>query len=82
LILDEPESGLDAQACDSLRSILLERRDRGLSAVLASHRLEWCRTFWDEHLILKSGMLQREARTIATAGTSDGATQDALRAGD
>ena len=40
LILDEPDTGLDANAKEALRELILEGRGRGMTLLIASHNLE------------------------------------------
>ncbi|MGO8946813.1 MAG: heme ABC exporter ATP-binding protein CcmA [Ktedonobacterales bacterium] len=55
LLLDEPETGLDADAVSLLAGILQERREAGLSSIFTTHQLERGLLEGDEALVLVAG---------------------------
>jgi heme exporter protein A len=57
LLLDEPDTGLDAASQSLLRKELLEARRRGACAVLASHDSARDAPLADRALLLEKGML-------------------------
>ena len=73
LVLDEPFSGLDPLAVDSMVELLREQADAGVPALLSSHQLELVERVCDDLVILAEGRvvadgsveeLRRGARTL------------------
>ena len=55
LLLDEPETSLDAITLERLTANLTRRKERGKSSLVATHRLDWARSFCDVVLLMKNG---------------------------
>ncbi|MET9829087.1 ATP-binding cassette domain-containing protein [Streptomyces sp. NPDC006385] len=64
LVLDEPFSGLDPHAVDSMAELLREHTDRGVPVLFSSHQLELVERLCDDLVIQAAG------RTLAR-GTAD-----------
>lgn len=64
LILDEPFSGLDPLAVETVASVLQERASRGVAVLFSSHQLDVVERLCDDLVIIASG-------TIRAAGPSD-----------
>jgi heme exporter protein A len=60
LLLDEPETGLDASAQGWLGSLVSRWSELGRSTVITTHRLDWAEQVADRALMLRSGTLQPE----------------------
>jgi heme ABC exporter ATP-binding subunit CcmA len=65
LLLDEPETGLDADAVSLLRDLVGERREAGLSTIFTTHQLDQGLVASDEALALVRGR-------VAYAGSAAG----------
>jgi len=65
LLLDEPDTGLDQQAADMLRSLLVELGSGDRTVLLTTHNLERGIEWADRALILNGGRVRFDA---ATAG--------------
>jgi ABC-2 type transport system ATP-binding protein len=65
LVLDEPFSGLDPHAVDSMAELLREHTDRGVPVLFSSHQLELVERLCDDLVVQAAG------RTLAR-GTADG----------
>lgn len=61
LVLDEPSSNLDAAAIDRLGEMLAILKEKGVSLLLAEHRLYYALSIVDRVLILEKGRIVREA---------------------
>jgi ABC-2 type transport system ATP-binding protein len=72
LILDEPFSGLDPLAIDTVLRVLRERADRGVPVLFSSHQLELVERLCDDVVIISRG-------SIAAAGERE-ALRSRLRA--
>ena len=57
LLLDEPFSALDAEACEQLESLLINIKSSGTTVIFTSHEPEYIRHFADSLFILKDGRL-------------------------
>lgn len=57
LILDEPDTGLDANAKEALRELILEGCSRGMDLLIASHDLEGLEKFCGRIALLDEGRL-------------------------
>lgn len=57
LILDEPDTGLDANAKEALRELILEGCGRGMTLLIASHDLEGLEKFCGRIALLDEGRL-------------------------
>jgi ABC-2 type transport system ATP-binding protein len=68
LLLDEPASGLDPEARDSLTELLLELMDEGKSILVSSHILAELDRYAGAMLILRDGRLVEAGRTAETGG--------------
>ncbi len=55
LVLDEPFSGLDPLAVDSMVELLREQADAGVPVLLSSHQLELVERVCDDLVILSEG---------------------------
>ncbi|KAA9395778.1 ABC transporter ATP-binding protein [Kocuria coralli] len=64
LILDEPFSGLDPVAVDSMVDLLREHMDRGVPVLFSSHQLDLVNRLCDSMVILDHGK-------VLAAGTAD-----------
>lgn len=64
LLLDEPETGLDAQAQRWLAGLMEEWASRGRAVLMATHQLEWAAQVADQTLVMKDG------RIVGTLGRS------------
>jgi heme ABC exporter ATP-binding subunit CcmA len=71
LLLDEPETGLDADAILLLRELIGERRERGLSTIFTTHQVDQGLIASDEALALVRGR-------VAYSGSSSGFDQSVL----
>jgi heme exporter protein A len=60
LILDEPHTGLDAQARDLLDDLLRERLAEGAAVVMATHDLARVRALCSRVLVLSEGRLSSD----------------------
>lgn len=58
LLLDEPFSGLDADAADTLTAILREERRRGATLVLVTHDLDRAEILCDRAVVLSAGRVR------------------------
>ena len=58
LLLDEPMSGLDPEARESVRQRIIQWKNEGKTIVFSSHALEDVEQLSDEVLILKEGKIQ------------------------
>jgi len=58
LILDEPMSGLDPEARETLRRWIREWKQEGRTVVFSTHALEEVESLADRVLVLKSGRLE------------------------
>lgn len=57
-LLDEPEASLDARTLERLTVHLQARSAKGHSALVATHNIDWARTFCDRILVMDSGRVQ------------------------
>jgi len=57
LLLDEPFTGLDVKACESLLEFLHTWRDQGKTILLATHHIERSVDLADRFLVLRQGRL-------------------------
>ena len=57
LLLDEPESGLDADALESLRSVIISGTERPRTVVMATHNVEVGLAWADEVAVLGEGRI-------------------------
>jgi heme ABC exporter ATP-binding subunit CcmA len=71
LLLDEPETGLDADAISLLRELLRERREAGLSTIFTTHQVDQGLVAGDEALALVRGR-------VAYAGSAAGFDRSVL----
>lgn len=60
LILDEPMNGLDSQGVSSIRNLLLQLKNKGVTILLASHIQEDIKLLCDEVFIMNNGEIVRE----------------------
>jgi len=88
LILDEPFSGLDPDAVESMADLMREQATRGVPVLFSSHQLDLVERICDDLVILSQGRvvaggtvhdLRRRGRTLHRLVVSghDGATGDA-----
>lgn len=70
LLLDEPDTGLDQQAADMLRNLLMELGSSDRTVLLTTHNLERGIEWADRALILNGGRIRFDAST-ATLITSE-----------
>lgn len=64
LVLDEPFSGLDPQAVDSMADLLREHTSRGVPVLFSSHQLDLVERLCERLVVLARGK-------VVAAGTSD-----------
>lgn len=62
LLLDEPETGLDADAQEGLAALIGRWTELGRAVLVATHRLDWAGRLADRALVLKEGAIQAELR--------------------
>jgi heme ABC exporter ATP-binding subunit CcmA len=67
LLLDEPETGLDAEAQEWLSALLDRWIASGRTALVATHRLEWAGKLADRAVVLKAGRVQAELQVQGPA---------------
>ena len=61
LVLDEPTSQLDPKSAEEILGLLRKfNEERGLTVILAEHRLERCMQFADRVLLMDDGNLRRD----------------------
>lgn len=58
LVLDEPFSGLDPVAVDTLQEVLVERVARGAGVLFSSHQLDLVERLCDEIIIISDGKVR------------------------
>lgn len=58
LVLDEPFSGLDPMAVDTIVSVLTERAARGIPVLLSSHQLDVVERLCDDLVIIAGGRIR------------------------
>jgi ABC-2 type transport system ATP-binding protein len=76
LIVDEPFQGLDPVNSELLKSLLLDRRDRGAAVVMSTHDMGDAQTLCDRILLIDNGrrLLYGRVRDVQRA-FSDGAVE-------
>jgi energy-coupling factor transport system ATP-binding protein len=62
LVLDEPTSQLDPVGTREVFGVIREMAQRGLTVVLAEHKLEWVAEFADRVIALKDGQILLEGQ--------------------
>ncbi len=67
LLLDEPDTGLDQQAADMLRSLLVELGSGDRTVLLTTHNLERGIEWADRALILNGGRVRFDSSTAGLA---------------
>ncbi|MDN6566860.1 MAG: ATP-binding cassette domain-containing protein [Actinomyces sp.] len=80
LVLDEPFSGLDPMAVDTIVSVLSERAARGIPVLLSSHQLDVVERLCDDLVIIAGGSV-RAAGTIADLRAQHSSSRFRLSAG-
>jgi len=60
LIMDEPFSGLDPMAVDTIVSVLSERASRGIPVLLSSHQLDVVERLCDDLVIIAGGRVRAQ----------------------
>lgn len=70
LLLDEPDTGLDQQAADMLRSLLVELGSSDRTVLLTTHNLERGIEWADRALILNGGRVHFDAPTRELTGSA------------
>ncbi len=68
LLLDEPDTGLDQQAADMLRSLLVELGSGDRTVLLTTHNLDRGIEWADRALILNGGRVRFDAATADLSG--------------
>lgn len=68
LLLDEPDTGLDQQAADMLRGLLLEIGASDRTVLLTTHSLERGLEWADRALILNGGKIRYDSPTAGLTG--------------
>lgn len=61
LILDEPMNGLDEDAVEEIRALLLELKEKGVLIIITSHNREDIDVLCDEVYRIKKGKMVKEA---------------------
>lgn len=59
LVLDEPTSNLDEGGIEDLRQLILQKKEEGVTIVIAEHRLAWIKDVIDRCFYLKEGKLEQ-----------------------
>jgi ABC-2 type transport system ATP-binding protein len=73
LFLDEPTAGVDPEGRIVVRSIIADRRDRGICVILTTHELTEAERLADQVVIIDHGRVLAEGSPAALAsGTADG----------
>ena len=72
LILDEPLEGLDFEARQKVRELLLHWRQKGGSVILVSHELEELETLCDRIVLLANGKIVRDEPVEKWRGDGEG----------
>ncbi len=62
LILDEPFSGLDPEAVESMADLLREQAARGVPVLFSSHQLDLVERLCDELVVLSAGRIVAQGR--------------------
>lgn len=57
LVLDEPTSNLDEAATCQLHDMIACMKRRGVTVVIAEHRLAWVRDLTDQYILVKEGRI-------------------------
>lgn len=70
IVMDEPTSALSEVEVEKLFRIVRELRDRGLSVIFVTHRLEEVITLCDRYTVLRDGRLAGNG-AVAEAGIDD-----------
>ncbi|MDR1825426.1 MAG: ATP-binding cassette domain-containing protein [Bifidobacteriaceae bacterium] len=65
LILDEPFSGLDPLAVDTVMAVLRERAARGVPVLFSSHQLDVVERITDDLVIISGGQIKASGATAA-----------------
>jgi ABC-2 type transport system ATP-binding protein len=60
LILDEPMNGLDEDAVEEIRALLLELKEKGVLIIITSHNREDIEVLCDEVYRIKKGKMIKE----------------------
>lgn len=68
LVLDEPFSGLDPLAVDTLSEVLHEEADRGVPVVFSSHQLDLVERTCDRVAVLRAGRVVAQGRVDELTG--------------
>ncbi|MBL0934657.1 MAG: sugar ABC transporter ATP-binding protein [Rhizobiaceae bacterium] len=76
LILDEPTSSLNEQDSDALLALLMELRERGISSILISHKLNEVSKVADAITILRDGATVRTLDCRAAPAREDDVIRD------
>lgn len=72
LVLDEPFEGLDFEASQKVRDLLLNWRQQGRSVILVSHELEEIEALCDRVILLANGKIVRDEPIENWRGNSQG----------
>lgn len=83
LVLDEPSSNLDQEAMKSLHDMIMEMKQRGVTILIAEHRLAWLKDAADRYLYFDGGRITRRWTAEEFAGMNAAAAEElGLRAAD
>ena len=55
ILLDEPMVGLDPAAIKTLKDVVLELRDQGVTVLISTHMLEMVEELWDIMFVMEKG---------------------------
>ena len=72
LILDEPLEGLDFDAREKVRDLLINWRQEGRSVILVSHELEEIEALCDRVILIANGKILRDEPIENWRGNSQG----------
>lgn len=60
LVLDEPTSNLDAVAIREMRDLVAQLKARGMTIIIAEHRLAWLNGIADRYVVFDNGRIAQE----------------------
>lgn len=60
LVLDEVTSNLDIKTIDEIKDLIIKIKDKGVTIILAEHRLAWTIDFTDKYIYLEDGQIIKE----------------------